>query len=509
MKTPSVLVKTVGLLGLVPHLKVLTVHAAKGTGVFNIVGLGDVAQSEIRVCVRSALATNGVSLDGFAITVTASPPDLSPSADLAIAVGVLAAVGKIPVEAVSHLLFIGELSLDGRLRAVRGLSAMWGQEIVEQSSGAIVSEENRGEACLRPTAFPVMTASDLVEVVSHLKGEKRLSAPVQSEELLQEASPKYDFGDIPPGLPRRALEVAAAGGHNIHLVGALGSQTMMLARRLPSILPRLTSKEQFDIIRINSIAGLLSQSQRYESRRPFRAPHHTVSDPELQGGGLVARPGEMTLAHNGVLLLDDACEFRRSTLEGMREGLTTGLVRLRSGERGVVFPSRFLLVAATFSCPCGRRNSSRPCACSDAQIAAYQNRLAPLAPFLDLRVEVPFVPVPEMLHRPALTTSESTVEVRLRVTRARERQTKRQKNGEVGVSCNGLLTMKEAERLAGGMSQSLSVLRVALTLADLEGVSAVGLPHVLEALRLVGSPGLKSGQALDQKEANGGERKEA
>jgi magnesium chelatase family protein len=477
MNETRVLVKTIGLVGIEPHLKTLEIHITPGSFTkLDIVGIHDNLRREMRVRVVAALQTRGLSLEGHGVTVVSSRTEGTDVPDLAIAVGLLAAFGNIPLASLEKTIFIGELSLAGRLHAVRGLSAMLTPEILPEGWQVMVPYDNAAEAGLRPKGTHVFLVHDLGEVCQQLNGGVSRWAPMGELEQPETLSDLSEL-ELGSGIGRRALEVAAAGGHNMLLIGPPGAGKTMLARRLTAILPKPSIEEVLEWIRIHSVAGLVTGTPKRS--RPFRAPHHTVSDAGLLGGGTPARPGEVSLAHQGVLFLDEVTEFRRSTLEALGQPLSDEEVVIAQSKTIIRFPAKALVVAAMNPTPCGYAQSDERCHCSEERIAVHFKRIAaPLDRFIDLRVPLQMPPI-----GPTKNDGETSLTVRARVEAARNRQLERQKSGRVSVATNGRLSAQEAESLAGGLSQSPSLLRVALTLADLEGAD-IATQHILEATLL-------------------------
>ncbi|MBI4953021.1 MAG: YifB family Mg chelatase-like AAA ATPase [Myxococcales bacterium] len=488
--------------GLDAHLVRVEVDSGRGVPMFHIVGLPEASVRESRMRVRAALGRLGVDLGEWVLTVNLAPADLRKSGgafDLAIACAVLAALGRVRPEALAGVLLLGELSLTGALRPVRGvLPAMLGARRQGLAS-AVVPPGNAAEAAVVGDV-DARVGSELTAVVDHLNGgtslERARPAPSAARVALE-----GDLADVRgQQAARRALEIAAAGGHNLLMIGPPGSGKTMLARRLPGILPPLGLAESLEVTAIHSVAGLLAPGQGLVCERPFRAPHHTVSAAGLLGGGDPLRPGEVSLAHHGCLFLDELCEFQRHVLEGLRQPLETGeLVICRARSRGV-FPARPLLDAAVNPCPCGYLgHPTRRCDCSPTRIAAYAGRLSgPLLDRIDLQVVLPPVAVDE-LH--AKGPAESSAAVAARVVAARARQEERRARGLVACRRNAELGSAEAlcvappdeatrrllraaaERCGLSARGYVKVQRIARTLADLEGLDVPGPPHFAEALQ--------------------------
>jgi magnesium chelatase family protein len=495
-------VTTVAFEGIEARAVDVQVQVAPGLPAFNIVGLPDKAVSEAKERVRAALTASGLALPARRITINLAPADLPKEGshyDLPIALGLMAAIGAVPHDALSGFTVLGELGLDGSIAAVAGVLP------------AAISANGRGEGLICPAncgpeaawASPEMDivgAGSLIQLANHFKGTQVLTRPKPG--IREVAGTALDLADIKgQESAKRALEVAAAGGHNLLMVGPPGAGKSMLAARLPSILPTLSPAELLEVSMIASVAGEIANGA-LTNKRPFRAPHHSASMPALVGGGLRARPGEVSLAHNGVLFLDELPEFEPRVLDALRQPLETGEVAIARANHRVTYPARFMLVAAMNPCRCGRANDPG-FACRRGPnlrcVAEYQTRISgPLLDRIDLTIEVPAVTAADLILPPP---AEGSREVAQRVAHARSVQAERYaKLGQPGVRSNATASGPVLEDVARPDAAGLAllrdaadamrlsargyhrVLRVARTLADLDGAEKVGRVHLAEAL---------------------------
>ncbi len=493
-------VKSQGLYGLNSFDVIVEADISSGLPRFDVVGLPDAAIKESRERVRASIKNCGLTFPISRITVNIAPADVKKEGaiyDLPILISILKASGQIKGN-IDNYSFIGELSLNGEIRAANGVLPM---VIGAKESGVdavFVPSQNAGEGAVID-GIDVLPASNILEILAHFDGEK-LIEPVKNtitdDEIISDS---LDFADVKgQEEAKRALEIAAAGGHNVIMIGPPGTGKSMLAKRIGSILPEMTFEEKIETTKIYSVAGELPKNARLISRRPFRSPHHTVSAQGLTGGGSSPKPGEISLAHNGVMFMDEFPEFDRRAKESLRQPLEDSKVTVTRASGTVTYPSNLMLVAAMNPCPCGYLgHPTRQCTCTDAARKRYRDKISgPLLDRIDIHIEVQPIDYDRLSGK---EKGESSKSIRERVNRARAVQNKRFEGTDI--SCNAKMSPRatreycilseDAEKMLKNSFEAMGlsaraydkILRIARTVADLDGSELIELPHIAEAIQ--------------------------
>lgn len=484
---------------------IITIEVNSSRGIkFFLVGLPDSAVKESHERIVSALQVNGYKFPTCQIVINMAPADIrkeGSSYDLPLAIGILAATGTINSDKLGKYLLIGELSLDGSLQPVKGALPIAIAARAQGFEGFILPKQNAREAAV-VNNLQVYGVDNITEVIDFFNGKKELIPTIVNtrEEFYQnQINFPFDFSDVKgQENVKRALEVAAAGGHNLIMIGAPGSGKSMMAKRLPSILPPLSLGESLETTKIHSVAGKLNKDSSLIATRPFRSPHHTISQVAMVGGGASPQPGEISLAHNGVLFLDELPEFNRSVLEVLRQPLEDRQITISRAKYTLNYPASFMLVASMNPCPCGYYNHpTRNCVCNPGQVQKYLNKISgPLLDRIDIQIEIVPVPFEKISEQ---QPGESSASIRERVIRARQIQTERFANYP-RIHCNAQMISKLLHQYAQPDSQGLQllknamtrlnlsaraydrILKVARTIADLEGSESIRPQHLAEAI---------------------------
>ncbi len=497
------MLKSTALCGIDGYIVDVETDISNGLPGFDIVGLPDAAVKESKERIRAAIKNSKLVVPSKRITVNLAPADVKKEGahfDLPIALGILGASEQLDAEKLQNAIFLGELSLNGDLRRISGVLPMVISAFQKGIRTVFLPIENAKEAAVI-SGVEVFGAKNLKEILDHFTLQKIIEpTKVDIYEMLNNSDKlRYDFQDVKGQIyVKRALEIAAAGGHNILMIGPPGSGKTMIAQRIPSILPDLTFEESLEVTKIHSIAGALSDSSPLVSERPFRHPHHTISSVGLSGGGSNPRPGEISLSHNGVLFMDELPEFRRDALEAMRQPLEDGEITITRAGGTATYPCSVMMVASMNPCPCGYYGDKvRECTCSQTQIAKYMSKISgPLLDRIDLHIEVAAVQYDDLETK---EKGESSADIKARVDAARKVQTERYKNS--GIFSNSQLTPElmaefcdldeEASFILRGAFESLGlsarahnrILKVARTIADLDGAENIKAEHIAEAIQ--------------------------
>ncbi len=497
---------TLGVDGIIIDVEV---DVSNGLPSFDLVGLPDLSVKESKERVRTAIKNSGIQMPAGRVTINLAPADIrkdSPGLDLPIAVALLSAYGLIPPQKTEQCLFAAELSLEGELRGIRGVLPMVIKARERGFSAVFVAVDNVNEALL-VDGIQVYALKNLVEVVDFLNDRRQCKPAEKAIALPEPVVDADDFADVQGQfIAKRAFEIAAAGGHNLLLVGVPGSGKTMLARRMRSILPEMTPQEALEVTKIYSIAGLLKENAGLIRQRPFRSPHHTTSAAAMIGGGSMPRPGEVTLSHHGVLFLDELPEFSKASLEALRQPLEDAVVTVSRVHASLTFPASFVLIVALNPCPCGYfGDSHQNCTCTANEIRHYTRKISgPLLDRIDIHIRVPRVEYKDLTSQ---HQAESSAVIRARVSASRNIQLKRLQRYHI--FCNAQMShamLKRTCRLTADAQQILAqvfqqkslsarsydrIIKVARTIADLDGALDIEERHIAEAVQLRNDIGLQ------------------